>query len=95
MNKITYKGKEYPIRTFRVQFPGTNIIDAIIIATMELWDDIEEEFPDKLDNISEEAKTVDEQIYFYVEDEAMLKLPAAEICSSFLDDELIFLEEIL
>ena len=87
MNKITFKGKEYPIRTFIVLFEDEK--HEYTIATESLSDamgDDKEEF-------GTEANEIDNEIYFYVEDE-VIELGADEICNDHLDESMEFVKEI-
>jgi hypothetical protein len=88
MGSIEYKGKRYPTRLFIVDNPEFGEHQTIRIAT------------DSLDvamggysKHSEEETEVDDQIYFYIGDEA-IELPPEEICENHLDVPMKFIEEI-
>lgn len=88
MNKITYKGKEYPIRTFKVLLEGKKRI--YTISVQSLWDAIEDKWEDD-GSIEQE---IDNEIYFYVSD-VEIDLSGKEICKDYLDIEMEFVEELL
>ncbi len=88
MGTIEYKGKQYPTRLFIVNNPEFGENQTIRIAN------------DSLDiamgnhsNHGEEETNVDDQIYFYVEDE-VFDLSPEEICENHLDIPMKFIEEI-
>lgn len=89
MNKIEFKGKEYPTRTFLVTSPEFDGEMEYTIAT--------ESLDEALGNAREEWDTeehdIDCTIYFYVED-AVIELTAEEICKDYLDIEMTLIEEI-
>jgi hypothetical protein len=87
---IQFKGVDYPTRTFTVisdEFDGSN---TYTIATESLFNALD----DKYEMDGTEEKNIDEQIYFYVEDE-VINLTAHEICSNHLDITMTCVEEIL
>lgn len=92
MNTITYKGKEYPTRTFTVTSPEFGEEQTYTIATNSLFDAISKD--DKHEVYGTLENAVDNKIYFYVEDE-VIKLDAKEICANHLDIEMELIEEIV
>lgn len=87
MNTITYKGKEYPTRTFTVFLGGEDRI--ITISTQSLSDAMGE---DK-EVHGTEANNIDETIYFYVDNEEILEMDAQEICENWLDESMSLIED--
>ena len=88
MEKITRFGKDYPLRTLEVRYK--DIVDpeetkAIKIAPLSLQSVLNFE-EDEADRI------IDEEIYFYVDDEHFDK-SGDEICKNHLDEEMDFIEE--
>jgi len=88
MESIEYKGKKYPTRLFIVDNPEFGEHQTIRIAT----DSLDIAMGNHLKHGEEETK-VDDQIYFYVEDE-VIELSAEEICENHLDVPMKFIEEI-
>jgi hypothetical protein len=86
MNKITYKGIDYPTRTFNVVIEGDK--RQYTIATESLSDAM----GDDKEVFGSEANEIDNEIYFYVEDE-VLELDANEICNDHLDEPMEFVSE--
>jgi len=83
MKTITFKGKEYPTRTFNVVSEG--IDTQITIATDSLSEAL-------MNGKIEDGEAIDNEIYFYVEDEVIL-LSGEEICKEHLDIEMEFISE--
>jgi hypothetical protein len=83
--EIEFKGINYPVRTFDVIIEGDE--QTITIGTLSLFDAM-----DEMTDV-EESNALDNQIYFYVEDE-LIGLDGEEICKNHLDDEMEFIEEI-
>jgi len=86
MNTITYKGKEYPTRTFTVLFEEeehtyTVSVDSLFTA-----------FGDEWDIMGSEAQKVDNEIYFYVPDD-VIDLSAFEICDKHLDEQMVLIKD--
>jgi hypothetical protein len=88
MNKITYKGIDYPTRTFNVVIGYDDEPRQIIIATESL----DEAIGTDHEEVGSEAESVDDQIYFYVTDE-VLELDAELICYKHLDEPMKFISE--
>jgi len=91
MNTITYKGIEYPTRTFDVRFNDEDRGDEenyITIAPQSLSDAL----GDKKEELDTEEEGIDCTIYFYVEDDKF-NLDAEEICQNHLDEPLEFVGE--
>lgn len=86
MNTITFQGKEYPTRTFNVMFEGEK--HTYTIATDSLYDAL----GDDKEKYGTEANEIDNEIYFYVEDE-VIGLDATEICQDYLDEPMEFISE--
>jgi len=86
MNTITFQGKEYPTRTFKVMFEGDE--HTYTIATDSLY----EALGDGKEKYGTEANEIDNEIYFYVEDE-VIELDAAEICQDCLDEPMQCISE--
>jgi len=84
---ITYKGKEYPTRTFVVEFDDMQ--HTYTIATESLSDAM----GDDKEKFDTEANEIDNEIYYYVEDE-QIELGADEICNDLLDISMEFVKEI-
>jgi hypothetical protein len=89
MNKIEFKGKEYPTRTFLVTSPEFDGEMEYTIATESL----DEALGDAKEEWDTEEHDIDCTIYFYVEDE-VIELSAEEICENHLDIEMTLIEEI-
>lgn len=90
METITYKGKDYPIRTFDAHLADEdeNETQTIIIATSEL----SEAISDNMTLSGSEEEGIDKLIYFYVDVEAF-ELSADEICREHLDEPFVFIAE--
>lgn len=86
MNKIKFKGKEYPTRTFIVKWSPEN-------PTGELQIVIAPESLSVAMGFSREGWKLDEGIYHYVEDENINK-PAKEICERYLDTKIELISEV-
>jgi hypothetical protein len=84
---IKFKGKEYPTRTFVVEFDEMQ--HTYTIATESL----SEAMGDNKEKHGTRANEIDNQIYFYVEDE-VIELGADEICNDHLDIPMEFVKEI-
>ena len=84
MDKITYKGEEYPVRTLVVEYDNKQM--GITLGVESLAKAMDYDF-DRPGN-----QVVDNEIYFYVEDE-ILELPAEEICKNHLDIPMSFISE--
>jgi hypothetical protein len=87
MNKIKFKGKEYPTRTFIVICEDEKC--EYTIATESLSDAM----GDNKEKHGTKANDIDNEIYFYVEDE-VIELGADEICNDHLDVSMEFVKEI-
>jgi len=87
MNAIIYKNEKYPIRTFLVELPNEGE-RKITISNIVL----EKAIKDKYLEIDSEEMDIDNEIYFYVENE-FFELTAKEICEKHLDQKIEFLEE--
>ena len=85
---ITYKGKEYPPRTFVVEFDDMQ--STYTIATESLADALGVHSDEGLTG---RAEKIDDGIYYYVEDEE-IGLGADEICNDLLDMPMEFIKEI-
>lgn len=88
MNKITFKGKEYPTRTFVVEFDEMQ--HTYTIATESLAEALGVH---GAKDLTGRAEQIDNEIYYYVEDE-QIKLGADEICNDHLDIPMEFVKEI-
>lgn len=88
MNKVTYKGKEYPLRNLTVILPEFNEEGDITIAPLSLQEAME----GKYEQNGTEEQEIDEQIYFYVNDD-VFNNSAEDICKNHLDEEIEFIEE--
>jgi hypothetical protein len=87
MNTIKFKGIEYPTRTFIVICEDEK--REYTIATESLSDAM----GDDKEEYGTEANDIDNEIYFYVEDE-VIELGADEICNDHLDVSMEFVKEI-
>lgn len=88
MEKVTRFGKDYILRTLEVRYKDIEDEEettSITIAPASLEEvlDFENDEADRL---------IDEEIYFYVDDEHFNK-SGEEICKSHLDEEMHFIEE--
>lgn len=88
MNTITYKGKEYSVRTLTMESEETGEV-TYTIADESLSKAMEANSPELEGRVE---KAIDESIYFYVE-EGVLDLSAEEICEKHLDIPFTFIEE--
>ena len=88
MNKITFKGQEYPTRTFVTLFEGREA--TYTIATESLAEALGIHSDEGLVG---RAEDIDQSIYYYVEDE-QIELGADEICNDLLDVSMEFIKEI-
>jgi hypothetical protein len=86
-NLITYKGKVYVTRTFKVMYEGGTHTHTIAIETLM------EAFGEDMDKWDEQANALDQQIYFYLEGEK-ITLSGKEICEQHLDIPMKFVREI-
>ena len=86
MNTVTFKGQEYPTRTFEVIIEGDE--RTITIATESL----SEAMGDDKEVEDTEANDLDCEIYFYVLDN-QIELDAEEICQHHLDEPMEFVSE--
>jgi hypothetical protein len=89
MDCFNFKGKDYPVRTFTVTSPEFGEEQTYMIGTDSLF----EAFGDEYEKEGTEAHNIDNEIYFYVEDE-VIGLDAEIICKEHLDIEMKFVEEI-
>lgn len=80
MNKIEFKGKEYLTRTFLVSSPEFDGEREYTISTESLY----EALGDNKEVCGSEESEIDNEIYFYVEDD-VINLTAEEICKNHLD----------
>lgn len=80
---ITFKGKTYPTRHVKLHFKEADHTADVIVSTESLNDALSED----VDNGLEEAKEVDNQIYFFIEDDQFFE----EI--TYLDQPVEMLEE--
>ena len=90
METIEYKGKQYPTRLFIVDNPEFGENQTIRIATDSLF----EAFGGAYEIWDSEEHKIDNEIYFYVEDE-VIELPPLDICKNHLDIPMKFIEEII
>lgn len=88
MNKVTFRSKEYPVRTFEVIIDGEE--ETIVIATESLSEAMLNDDGDTYDN---EGYNLDNEIYFYVSDE-IINLDASKICEEHLDEPMEFVKEV-
>lgn len=86
-NVVVYKGVDYPTRTFEVLIDDEE--ETITIATQSLIDKL----GDNVEVDESQEQYIDNEIYFYVEDE-FFNLDPRVICASHLDEEIEFVEEI-
>jgi len=86
MKTITRLEKEYPIREFMIKFSKEDEPEQITISVESLHCVLDYE-----NNKEDEA--MDNKIYFYVDDN-LIEKPAQEICENYLDEKLIFVEEL-
>ena len=86
MKTISFKGKEYPKRTFNVICEGIDCQYTISVESLS----------EALANCNvEDGEAIDDEIYFYVEDK-VINLSGEEICKNYLDIEMeLISEEIL
>jgi hypothetical protein len=89
MNTIEYKGKQYPVRTFKVINPEFGEEQTYTIGVESLSEAMGGKY--EIDGTEEQA--IDETIYFYVED-ANIVLTAKEIIENCLDVDMTLIEEI-
>ena len=89
MDTIKYKGKEYPTRTFLVNSPEFGEPQEVKISVMSLSEAME----GKYEISGTEEESIDEEIYFYVNDEE-IKFSAEEICETCLDMPMELIEDI-
>lgn len=91
MDTVTYKNKNYPVRTFEVQHEHTgDKTTTYTIGVDSLWDAIMGENGDPVD---EGGEIIDMEIYHYIPDEE-LSLDAEHICKNLLDIEMKFISEL-
>jgi len=86
---VEYNGVKYPIRTFNVICEGQPCQYTIGVESLS------DLILDKLDTTNgndSEARDVDNQIYFYVEDEE-IDLDPKVICAECLDIPMVFVSE--
>lgn len=90
MENITYKGINYPTRTFDAYLADEDEdgVQTITIASSEL----SEAISDNMTLSGSEEEGIDNMIYFYVDVESF-DLPADEICRSHLDEEFVLITE--
>lgn len=89
MNTISYKGKEYPIRTLTAKYQGHTNTMFISVESLSLAIGINDDYDGTL---GEEEEGIDQSIYFYVPDE-VIELPAFEICKDCLDVPMEFIKD--
>lgn len=89
MDKVIYKQKKYPVRTFTITSEETGEV-TYTIAEDALFEAISKN--DKHESDGSVENKIDNEIYFYVED-GKLELPAEEICKDCLDIEFKFISE--
>lgn len=89
MDSITYKGKEYPVRTFTTEFEGDVSTHMIATESLSTAIGIDENYDGNLD---EEEEEIDQSIYYYVED-GVIEMDAEVICKDHLDVEMKFISE--
>jgi hypothetical protein len=85
---IKFKGKEYPTRTFVVEFDEMQ--HTYTIATESLAEALGVHSGEDLTG---RAEDIDQSIYYYVEDD-QIELGADEICNDLLDIPMEFIKEI-
>ena len=89
MDTIKYKGKEYPTRTFLVNSPEFGEPQEVKISVMSLSEAME----GKYEISDSEEESIDEEIYFYVEDE-QIHWTGEQICEACLDIPMELIEDI-
>ena len=85
-----YKKNNYPSRTFVIKRKGWKHTETITISVASLESEMIKNRP-SLGSGTEQK--IDEQIYFYVDDDK-ITLSAEEICNSHVDEPVKFIEEI-
>jgi len=88
MNKVTYKGKDYPVRNLVIKGDGISKMQ-VTLATESLVNAFNQEH----ETVGTEANLLDDQIYFYLEDD-QIELDPETICKNHLDEEFEFIEEL-
>ena len=84
---VEYKGVKYPTRIFNVIVEGE--LEQYTISVESL----SEAMGDDKEKHDTEANNIDNQIYFYVEDE-IIDLTGEDICENHLDVPMVFVEEV-
>ena len=94
MNYIEYKGKKYKTRELSMIEEDWGEVTRLI-AGEDLYDAITKNGEDDtyLDDDTSEEYEIDNQIYHYVQVEA-LDMSGEEICKNYLDKEFEFVEEV-
>lgn len=88
METIKRNGKEFKLRTLEVRYADIENEEETTFITIA-----SESLSNELDIENDEAdKLIDEEIYFYVDDEHFDK-SGEEICKSHLDEEMHFISE--
>lgn len=90
MERINYKGKNYPLRTFLVFGLHSEGEESEITIAPETLSEAMGEDKEKNDT---PANNIDNEIYFYVLDKHF-GLSASEICQKHLDEPIQLLEEL-
>lgn len=75
---VTYKGKEYPVRDLTVMCEGQKREYRISVESLFIA------YGNAYDNEGTKAFELDNEIYYYVEDE-LIGIDAVEICEKWLD----------
>lgn len=88
-DSIKYKGKEYPVRTFTVNYEGDEHVHTIASESLAEAIGINDEYEGTLGDAEEK---IDQSIYYYVED-VVIGMDAEEICKDHLDIEMEFVSE--
>ncbi len=89
MDTIKYKGKEYPTITFLVNSPEFDEPQEVKISVISLNTAMDGRYEIN----GTEEQDIDDEIYFYVEDEE-IRLDAKVICKSCLDIPMELIEDI-
>ena len=92
MNHIEFNGKEFPSKTFNVLIDGEE--QTITISTASLLFELVNFLPsdNDINSLSSEAEQIDNDIYFYVDDDKF-DLSPSDICKNHLDEPIEFVSE--
>ena len=91
MNTIEYKGKQYPVRTFKVSSPEIGGERTYTIGTDSLYEAISVD--GKNEEWDTEENDIDSKIYYYMDD-SFMAFSAEVIVTSCLDVPMTLIEEI-